>query len=191
MAKIKKISATAFSRAVKNNFDDVLFEDWCGLQIVITPTISLQEVFNLVADVSTNCFSSDGDYIPEAMSALLNCGIIEKYTNISLPEDVTERYDLVMRSGVIDLVLPRINEMQYEQIVEAIRDKVEYMCDSNVSKLSSSISQIVESVKSLKDRAERMFDGISEGEIRSFVDTFSKNENVERMAVEEYKKDNS
>lgn len=191
MAKIKKISASAFERAVKKNFENVITDEWNGLSITITPTISLQEVFNLVAEVSSNCFSDDGQYIPEAMSALLNCGIVEKYTNIELPDDIAAKYELVMKSGLTEFILPQINEMQYNQIIDSIRDKVDYVCDSNISKLSNSVSQIVESVKDLKERAERLFDGIPDGEIRSFINSFAGGQNIEQMAIEEYKKANS
>lgn len=191
MTKIKKISASAFGRTVKKNFNSIIEEEWCGIPVVITPTISLQEVFNIVANASSNCFSDDGSYIPEAMIAVLNCDIVEKYTNISLPEEITDRYDLVMRSGLMEFVLPRINEMQYNQIVDAIRDKIDYACDSNVSNLSHSISQIVESVKSLKERTERLFSGASTEDVRSILDSIGGDRGFETKAVEEYLKTNS
>lgn len=191
MAKTKKITVSAFENAVKKNFKNIVEEEWCGLQLVITPTISLQEVFNIVADVSSNCFSDDGTYIPEALTAVLNCNIIEKYTNISLPKDISERYELVMRSDLMNIVFSHINEIQYGQIVEAIQNKVDYACDSNVSKLGHSISQIVESVKSLKERAEQLFDGMSTDEVRSAIDAIGGGRGIEDMAVSEYLKANS
>lgn len=186
MAKIKRISASALERAVKKNFDNVITDEWCGLNITITPTISLQDVFSLAAEVSTNCFSEDGQYVPEAMNALLSCGIVERYTNIDLPEDVTAKYELVMKSGLIDFVMARINEMQYTQIVEAIRDKVDYACDSKVAELSHSISQIMESIYALRKNAERMIGNFDIEDIRKVISALSGDHKIEDAVVSEY-----
>lgn len=184
MAKIKRISASAFGRAVKKNFENVITDEWCGLNITITPTISLQDMFDLVAEVSTNCFTEDGQYVPEAMNALLSCGIVERYTNIDLPEDISAKYELVMKSGLIDFVMARINEMQYTQIVEAIRDKVDYVCDSKVAELGHSISQIMESISGFKRSAERLLGDFTADDLRSIVNAISGSHDVYEKAAE-------
>lgn len=43
----------------------------------------------------------------------------------------------------MDLVLQHIDAAQYNQIVTAVRDRIDYMCDSNVTAFSRSVNKIM------------------------------------------------
>ena len=131
MAKIKKISVNAFEKVVKDKFENTIEAEWNGLPVAITHTISLGDMIALVTEVADNCFMEDGRFMPEVMQPLLDCGVVARYTNISLPSNLATRYELVMKSGIMDFILPKINSNQYNDIVVAVRDKIDYMCDAN------------------------------------------------------------
>ena len=186
MAKIKKIPVSAFQKAVKNNCADVVVEKWNDLDVVITPVISLQSVFEIVAEVCTNSFSEDGQYIPEAVEAVLNCAVIERYTNIALPADLEERYNLVLKSGILDVVIPQISQTQYEQIVSAIENKVDYVCNSNISEINRIAGRVMDSISQLKDKVEPFFEGFNPEELYKAIPGIIAGDSPEMSAVKEY-----
>lgn len=186
MAKVKKISINAFEKVVKEKFDNVITEDWNGLEVVITHTIPLQEVMGLVAEVADNCFLEDGRYMPEVMQPLLDCGVVERYTNISLPGNLAARYELVMKSGIMDVILSHINSTQYNDIVVAIRDKLDYMCDSKTVEFNHAIEKMTMSINDIQESTKDLFANISPEDIQRIVDVYGDDRKIEEKVVGEY-----
>lgn len=186
MAKIKKVSINTFEKAVKENYDNIIVKEWNGIPVTITKTISFEEVAGLVAEVATNCFLTDGTYIPEAMHALLNCGIVERYTNISLPSNFNERYMLVMRSGILDFIMQEINTDQYNDIVMAVRDKMEYLCDSNTAEFNRAVVKMTEFMSGIQEKTSEMFGDITPDDIKNVLGTVDDDRAIEGRIVEEY-----
>ena len=186
MAKVKKISINAFEGVVKENFENTVTKEWFGIPVTITKTISFEDVVNFVAEVADNCFLSDGRYIPEAMHALINCGVVRHYTNINLPSSLSAAYELVMRSGIIDFVMPEINSDQYSDIIIAIRDKIEYACDTDVTEFRNSLLDMMASMTDLQDRTKELFGKISPDEIQTLLAAFGDDKAVENKVVDAY-----
>ena len=187
MTKVKKVSINAFEKAIKENIaPNVSTEEWCGLEITITNTISLKDMMSLVAEVADNCFMDDGRYIPEVMQPLLDCGVVERYTNINLPGSLEARYDLVMRSGILDFILPKINSNQYNDIVVAVRDRIDYMCDTNVTEFRNSLTEMVTSMNMLQEKTAELFGNINPEEVHSLLDAFGDSKAVEERVVDAY-----
>ena len=186
MAKVKKISINAFESVVKENFENTVTKEWFGIPVTITKTISFEDVVNFVAEVADNCFLDDGRYIPEAMHALINCGVVRHYTNINLPSSLSAAYELVMRSGIIDFVMPEINSDQYSDIIIAIRDKIEYACDTDVTEFRNSLLDMMASMTDLQDRTKELFGKISPDEVQSLLGAFGDDKAVENKVVDAY-----
>lgn len=186
MAKVKKISINAFESVVKENFENTVTKEWFGIPVTITKTISFEDVVSFVAEVADNCFLDDGRYIPEAMHALINCGVVRHYTNINLPSSLSAAYELVMRSGIIDFVMSEINSDQYSDIIIAIRDKIEYACDTDVTEFRNSLLDMMASMTDLQDRTKELFGKISPDEVQSLLGAFGDDKAVENKVVDAY-----
>ena len=186
MAKVKRISINAFEKAVKENNENMITAEWNGLSITINHTIPLQDVMSLVSEVADNCFLEDGRYMPEVMQPLLDCGVVERYTNISLPGNLAARYELVMKSGIVDFIMPLINSNQYNDIVVAIRDRIDYMCDINVTEFRNSIAGMVNSMTELQEKMESLFSVVSPEDVHKLLDAFGDNKAIEERVVDTY-----
>lgn len=186
MAKIKKISINAFEKAVKEYHENTIVAEWNGLEITITHTISLQDMMSLVAEVAENCFLSDGQYIPEVMQPLLDCGVVEHYTNINLPSNLEARYELVARSGIMDFIMPKINSNQYNDIVLAVRDRIDYACDSNTAEFRRSVDKMTEFMTGIQEKITEMFGDISAEDVKKIFGEAGDTRSVEARVVDEY-----
>ena len=188
MAKVKKISINAFESIVKENFENNITKEWFGVPVTITKTISFEEVVNFVAEVADNCFLEDGRYIPEAMQALVNCGIVRHYTNISLPSNLSSAYSLVMQSGILEFIMPEINSEQYSDIVIAIRDKIEYMCDSNTAEFRHAMEKMTASVNEIQETTKDLFGKVSPDDVQKIIGLYGDEHAIEERVVDEYLK---
>lgn len=190
MAKVKKISINAFEKTIKENFENTVTKDWFGVPVTITKTISFEEVVSFVAEVADNCFLDDGRYIPEAMQALIDCGVVRHYTNISLPANLSSAYELVMQSGIIDFIMSEINYSQYNNIVLAIRDKVEYACESNTAEFNKAIEKMTVSMNEIQEATKDLFSKISPDDVQKIMGMYGDERSIEERVVEEYIKQN-
>lgn len=188
MAKIKKISINAFEKVIKENFENTVTKEWFGLPIIITKTISFEDVISFVSEVVDNCFLDDGKYIPEAMHALIDCGVVRYYTNINLPANLSSAYELVKRSGIVDFIMPEINGNQYSDIIIAIRDKIEYICDSNTVEFNRAIDRMTASITQIQEATNNLFDNVSPEDIQKIVRAYGDDRAIEERIVEEYLK---
>lgn len=191
MAKVKKISINAFEKTIKENFENTVTKDWFGIPVTITKTISFEEVVSFVAEVADNCFLDDGRYIPEAMQALIDCGVVRHYTNISLPANLSSAYELVMQSGIIDFIMSEINYSQYNNIVLAIRDKVEYACESNTAEFKHAMEKMTISMNEIQEATKDLFDKVSPDDIQRIVGLYGDDHTIEERVVDEYLKQKS
>ena len=178
MAKINKISVNAFEKAVKDSHIETIEAEWNGLPVVITHTISMSDMIELVAEVADNCFMDDGKFMPEVMQALLDCGVIERYTNISLPSSLSVRYELVTKSNIMEFVMDKINTTQYNDIVVAVRDKIDYMCDANTVAFNHAVSSMSDMSESIQNCMSRMNELLGADDKRT----------IEQRIVDEYRK---
>ena len=190
MAKVKKISINAFEKTIKENFENTVTKDWFGIPVTITKTISFEEVVSFVAEVADNCFLDDGRYIPEAMQALIDCGVVRHYTNISLPANLSSAYELVMQSGIIDFIMSEINYSQYNNIVLAIRDKVEYACESNAAEFNKAIEKMTVSMNEIQETTKDLFGKISPDDVQKIMGMYGDERSIEERVVEQYIKQN-
>lgn len=186
MSKVKKISINAFEKVVKEKFENSVTAEWNGLTITITKTISLQDMMSLVSEVSENCFLENGSYLPEVMQVLLYCGVVERYTNINLPSKLEARYDLVSKSGIMDFILSHINTSQYNDIVVAVRDKVDYLCDSRSEELDRAMDKMIESINELQKTTTNLFGNVSQDVVNRIAETVCDDRKIEEKVVAEY-----
>lgn len=188
MAKVKKVSINNFEKIVKENFENVITKEWFGIPITITKTISFDEVATFVNEVVDNCFLDDGRYIPEVMHALVNCGVVRYYTNINLPSNLVTAYDLVMQSGIIDFIMSEINHEQFSDIMIAIRDKVEYMCDSNTIEFNRAMEKMTSSLNDIQDITKDLFSKLTPEDLQKIVGMSADERSIEERVVSEYMK---
>ena len=188
MAKAKKISVNAFEKAGKERCSNTFEAKWHDLDITFTYTIGLEDVLSIIEEVSSNCFLSDGTFVPGVMMPLLYGAVISKYTNISLPANLSSRYDLIARSGIMEFIMDNINVDQFNQIVDAIERKVDYLCDSNTAEFSRAVAEMTVSLGDMKARTEELMSSISSADITQILSFISDEGDVEKKAADKYLK---
>ena len=166
-------------RIVKEHFPDVITEQWFDSEITIKRTLPLAEMLAFVDSVVSNCYHETGGYMPEVKDFIIKSNILTKYANFNLPNNLEHRYALVYGTDAVEVVLRHINQMQMQDILNAIESKVKYLCESNISVIEQQMREVVASFENMQKQTEDIFSGIDAEDIAKLVSAININGNVD------------
>lgn len=142
---------------IEHNFD--------GVTVRFKTNPSLSDIFQVVTDVVDGCFLDNGEYLPELVEFLFYRSLINNFTNVTLPADLSVCYDFVMNSG-------NGSEMQYifdedvefmwvGQLKKAIGQKLHYMADTGIATLKHKMEELFVALDNFSEQSSALFDGIT------------------------------
>lgn len=170
--KMERIGAEAFV-ANYATFEEYGEIEYDGVKFLLRETIGFMQMMEIVETVVRACFITDGSYRPEFKDFMLRCEVLEKYTNIDLPSDINEQYDIVYKSGIFGHVVSCINKEQLGIIIKNIDDRIDYNVNSNVMRIEEKISEIYTSVKNMIDTMEKSLGDINSAEMSKLIRSLS------------------
>lgn len=173
-----------------------------GVSITIKGGFTLEDALMIAGDVADSCFLEGGEYIPELKRFFLRRELIDAVTNIELPDDLSECYELIMNTSLgawVDETFFEYLQVYADQmpfLLEAIQDKIDYMADSGLALLHSRMDALIYAIESLSEQSESMFAGVSPDDVRklaSSVDSFGNidEEKLVKAFVDQEKKSKS
>lgn len=192
--KIQKISVNAMDEIMKR-FDTVETIEWNGLQVVIKKNLSLEEMMTFANSVVKSCFDqASGAYMPEVKDFAIRANVLDMYTNFTLPKDLDKQYDMVIRSGAVEMVLNYINYAQFNELVKAIDSKLQNTADANIQAFITKLDNVTTAFSDMQTEMEKMFSGVDTEDIGKLVGAIANGNNTEEGIVKSYlelvKKDN-
>ena len=84
--------------------------------------------------------------------------VIERYTNISVPLDIRKFYDWCMTTDLIDVIMSKIDENQFNQIKDYIDESIEYNKQVSLAKSKSPVENML---CDLLDKANNYVEGLT------------------------------
>lgn len=166
MAKRKKVTVTDFGNVVKEfAVDNVTTIDWHGIEIEIRRTLPLVDVLGFVEEVVESCFTEDGDYVPEVLNFAINCSVLTRYANLTMPKDIQQRYFLIYSSDILSTVMSYINLEQYAEITGAIGNKIEFLCDADIVASRNKLNELIMKFSEMEERFGQIFEGLSSADL--------------------------
>lgn len=179
----KMVSINAIEEVMKDRFSNGETIQWYGVEIEIKKTIDLRAMMEFVAQSVNNCFSdSDGSYIPEMKDFTIRACMIEKYTNVRLPENPVKLYKMMYETDLCDLVITRINRQQLDAIIDAINEKLEYEVNSAIKTIQKTYDDVV----SLSESISEIFSNITNDDITALTKAIGNGKIDEGKLMEAY-----
>ena len=183
----KTISITAFEKIMKDIYIPTKTVEWNGIEITIKPTLSFQDVLSFVDNVVKTCFTADdGAYIPEVKDFVVRCCILEMYANFTLPTNVERKYDLVYCTDAVDRVVEHINLAQFNEIINAINDKIANIAQANIEAVNAQMNELYTAFDNLQEQLSGIFTGVGAEEISKLVGAISGDTFNEERLVQAY-----
>lgn len=182
-----KISVGDFKAALAANRNDEFTLDWHGLTLHIKARLSLTEMASLVRGVVTACFASDtNEYLPEVRDFATRGAVLETYTNLTLPDNLEEWYDMVYGSDIFEVICRYIDYEQYESMLDAINKKIANIAQSNVEALNKQMEELVAGFNELEDKLSQTFSGVDNATIRNIASAVSNGSFDENKLVQAF-----
>lgn len=185
--KAKKISIASFDKIMKETYTPVQTIEWNGKEITIKHTLPFKEMLVFVDSVTKSCFVSDtGTYLPEVKVFAIKCCVLEMYANFTLPSNVEHRYELVYNTDAFDVVLQHINIKQFNEIIDAISEKVENIAQANIENINTQMQEVYSAFDNLQKQFNSIFAGVNAEDISNFMGAISNSGLDETKLVKAY-----
>lgn len=181
----KKISISELDNVIKEMENETVVE-WNGLELKIRHTISIQEMFDLVNEVVDLVIDDDYGYAPEFELFAFKSGVVEKYTNIRLPDNLAHRAEIIYKTGIMEFISEYINAEQFADIVHGIKQKIDFMLNSRISMVSKKLDEVMDTAEAMSQQMETIFSEISPKELVDFTRAAMDNHIDEEKLVSAY-----
>lgn len=186
MAKNSKAPAGSSREAAKNFPAGAEAIDWNGLKVTVTPVIGLKEMMEFVNNVVESCFSSSGEYCPEIMDFAIACNVLTKYADFELPEDLEERYAMVCGTDAVSVVCERANREQLDSMLEAIRRRLEYRCNTGISMIEGRLNDLIAAFDKVGKLMSDAFSGVSADDVKRLIGAIGNGRLDEKAVVDAF-----
>ena len=186
--EVKKITAAQIIEA--NASDDKerpeqYYIQYKSIPIAVKGSFTLHDILKIADNVADFCFLDDGEYIPELKEFFLRRELLETATNIELPKDVEECYELIMNSDLGEWVdhtfgsYLEVYAIQMPKLRAAIQDKVDYMADSGLALLRSRMDALIYAIESFSEQNENLFNGTTPEDMQKFISSVASIEKID------------
>lgn len=184
--KIQKISVNAMDEMMKG-YQNTEVVEWNGLQVVIKKNLTLEEMLCFANSVIKSCFDQgDGSYLPEVKDFAIRSNIMERYANFTLPGNLEKQYDMVIRSGAVEMIMNHINFAQFSELMKAIDAKVQNTADAHIQTFIKKLDEVTDAFSHMQGEMEKMYSGVDTEDISKLVGVISDGKATEENIVKSY-----
>lgn len=155
-----------------------------NVNITIRHTLPLKEVLQFVEDVVSLCTDMDeGTYTPEVMYFGVYSGVLTYYANFTLPKDVERQYELIYGTNAVNQVMAHINRTQYDEIVNAIRERIEFNIRKLENALVQEMQEIARRMTAFAEQSEELFSGVNADGMTSLFNNLANVDQINEKAL--------
>lgn len=184
--KIQKISINTMDKYLERLANTETVE-WNGMQVVIKKNLSLEEMMRFANSVVKSCFDQeDGSYLPEAKDFAIRSNIMEMYANFTLPTNLEKQYDMVIRSGAVEMIANHVNIAQFNELMKAIDAKLQHAADAHIQAFVKKMDEVVTAFSNMQEQMEKTLSGIDTDDINKLVGAIANGENIEEGVARAY-----
>lgn len=184
--KVKKISINALEKCIERKPETVNIE-WNGLDITIKTKLSFEEMMAFVDGVAESCFAADTKaFIPVAKDFVIGCLVIEMYSNLTLPQNVNKKYEIVSGCDVVDVILKNVDKAQFDNIVKSINEKIRYLIEENLAQATIKTNDLLYSVSDIESKVGDLVSKITPDDMRTLITSISNGKLDEGKLMEAY-----
>ena len=175
MAKIvetknRRISINAMDSIMKTQYENITTERWNEIDITIKRTISLGDMLSFVNDVVASCFQDNG----------------AKERPFFLPDNLEHRYAILYCTDIVNFVRGYADQEQVDEIINAIHQKVDYLCNTNVRAIQSKLNELISAFDNLQSKTADVFNNISSEDVAKLASVLSSGDLSEDKIVAAY-----
>lgn len=160
--KEKKISINKLESVMYPTTVTIPLGDEEGTEVTVRKVLPFKEMLQFVEDVVSACIDGEtGRYIPEAKDLCICNGLLTRYANCNLPENIEKQYDLMYGTDLVRRIREVIDVNQYFEIMDAIDERISHELRLSESTLASQVAELLDKINDFVDQSNNMFGDIS------------------------------
>ena len=141
------------------------------ISLRIKHSIGAVRLSNICSTVAETVFDiSEGRYLPEITSTLIDMQILREYANFAIPTVFEKMYSFVTETNVADFVKSKINQKELALIYEGVQKRIEYMQKKELSEKTYETALIMNQFKTLVDNLSSINDKVDLNKMMGMVD---------------------
>lgn len=184
----KRISVNAFENQVKaSRPENTITFVWGDIEVTVKRRLPLSEYVDFVEGVVKECFTKDDfTYLPEIKNFAINCNVLTKYANFTLPNNIHNQYELIYDSNAVSEVLKYVDANQFDEIIDAIDAKIDAELRLGASVIQAQFSKLAASLSDLEEKLADIFSGVDKGEMLKMIDAITDGKFDETKLISAY-----
>ena len=183
----KRISINAFERAAEKECPAVRAENWNDIDVTIRYTLPLLDMLAFTKDIVESAFTSSGDFVPELVEFAIKDGILTRYANFTMPDNIEKQYWLIYNTSAVAFVAEFINKGQLQEIINAANRKIENLCENNAVMIRAKVDELIAAFEGVQKQTESMFGGLTQDDLQALLSAAQGGEGLsEEKVVEAY-----
>lgn len=139
-------------------------------EVKIKYNLSLSEMLQFIEDVVSSCVDAEsGKFYPEIMWFSIHSAVLTMYANFNLPSNVEKQYNLVYNTDAVELVMGHINRNQYDEIVNAIQNRIDHERKIMENTMLDKMSELVSRITAYMQQSDTLFGSVDSEDMSSLV----------------------
>lgn len=189
MANKNVISSKKMMDVVRANKKEygVTTVDWNGMRVIIKRLIPLDDMVSMVENVVNSCFQGpENIFMPQYMDFAIRSNVIDLYTNIALPDNYDDQYEIAYGTDIVETILANIDSSQFKDILRSINHKVDKKIDERVSMVDIGLSEAISKVNAIAEEVSKLFGDVTNEDIKKVVSAITSGKIDEQKLMAAY-----
>lgn len=161
-----------------------------GENIEVKPVLTLEEYDTTLNRMVSLIFGSDDSYNAAAVDFVIRLCTVFAYTGVTMPDDIGENidslYDLMYGTDFYELVKKNINQDQYQSLLNAFREEVDYRNKSKIERVERRIDELSQIIENLGAQFADMMGDLSQEDVERLVAAIENNQLDESKLLKAY-----
>ena len=180
---MKRLSVNDFEKICKMNTADNLKEiafdigDDKSVTIIVKRVLSFKNRIMFVSEVVDNCFDDNGEFIPAVKDIAFKVAILKYFTNITLPENPSKTYNLIIHSDIFSQIECAIDENEYYELCNEVDGAITYRKENAIASQKAELLKISNTMNAMTEHYTKLFEDVNIQEFMEKVSDFNNNIN--------------
>lgn len=148
----KKVSVSQLKKLITPIEETVV--DVCGIQVKVKPILTFADTIGFASEAVRSIIDEvDENVAYELYDFIIKSLTLKYFTNISLPNDINEQYQLVYETQLFNNVVQAIDDKFYTNLIKAVNNKIQFELQKiqNHIKVKSDLY-----ISQIKDEVQKM-----------------------------------
>lgn len=173
-------------KSAKKASNNTTIIKWNKIPITVKRTLPLDEAAAFVASIVDACFDGTDGYAAENEYPAIRSAVIALYTNLELPANQFDQYELVYTEDLFNAVLNKININQLDDLIDAAEKDIEYRINADASSLRKKMEDFERTIDELTNEISDAFSEMTPEEMAETVRMISTTKMDEEKLMNAY-----